>query len=106
MPHHYQKRWVFTWNADNKGQLINPQQLTNYLNEIVKKKVFQQERGFKTGKLHFQGRFCVKGPRIGKRKLLEMFKSLGNVKNLTLSPERVYNSTSYCTKVESRVGGP
>ena len=106
MAYHYQKRWVFTWNADNEGQLIDPQQLMNFLNEVVEEGVFQQERGLKTGRLHFQGRFCVKGPRIGKRKLLEMFKSLGDLKHLTFSPERLYDSTSYCVKVESRVGGP
>jgi hypothetical protein len=106
MPHHYQKRWVFTWNANNEGQLVDPQKLINFLNEVVEEGVFQQERGLETGRLHFQGRFCVKGPRIGKRKLLEMFKSLGDLKNLTFSPERVYNSTTYCVKVESRVAGP
>lgn len=106
MPHHYQKRWVFTWNADSEGQQVDPQKLINFLNEVVEEGVFQQERGLETGRLHFQGRFCLKGPRIGKRKLLEMFKSLGDLKNLTFSPERLYDSTSYCIKVESRVAGP
>ena len=106
MAHHYQKRWVFTWNADNEGQLIDPQQLTNYLNEVVEEGVFQQERGLETGRLHYQGRFCLKGPRIGKRKLLDMFKSLGDTDNLTFNPERLYDSTDYCTKTETRVSGP
>ena len=35
MPHHYQKRWVFTWNADSEGQQVDPQKLINFLNEVV-----------------------------------------------------------------------
>ena len=30
MPHHYQKRWLFTWNADSEGQLVDPQQLMDF----------------------------------------------------------------------------
>ena len=35
-----------------------------------------------------------------------MFSGLGCVKNLTFSAERLYNSTQYCTKLETRVEGP
>lgn len=106
MSHHYQKRWVFTWNADNEGQLVDHQLLVQFLNEIVEEGVFQKERGLETKRLHFQGRFKLKGPRTGKKKLLTMFSSLGETKNLTLSPEKLYDSTSYCVKTESRVEGP
>ena len=100
MAHNYQKRWVFTWNADDEGCL------EKFLNEITEEGVFQKEKGLQTNRLHFQGRFVIKGPRIGKRKLLTMFEKLSNTKNLTFSPERVYDSSSYCVKDETRVEGP
>ena len=106
MAHNYQKRWVFTWNASTEGQLVDPQKLISFLNETVESGVFQKEQGLETNRLHYQGRFELKGPRIGKRKLLTMFKKLGDTKNLTFSAERLYNSTSYCVKAESRVEGP
>ena len=106
MAHNYQKRWVFTWNADESGQLINYQSLQDLLNDIVKEGVFQKERGKKTSRVHFQGRFEIKGPRIGKKKLLKLFSNLGCVKNLTFSAERVHDSTKYCTKLETQIEGP
>ena len=106
MAHNYQKRWVFTWNASDEGQLVDPQKLVQFLNKIVDSGVFQKERGLETSRLHYQGRFELKGPRIGKRKLLTLFSELGETSNLTFSPERVYNSTMYCVKEETRVEGP
>ena len=106
MAHNYQKRWVFTWNASTEGQLVDPQKLISFLNETVESGVFQKEQGLETNRLHYQGRFELKGPRVGKRKLLTMFEKLGDIKNLTFSPERLYDSTSYCVKSESRVEGP
>ena len=35
-----------------------------------------------------------------------MFTNLVCVKNLTFEPERVENSTAYCTKLETRIDGP
>jgi len=40
MAHHYQKRWVLTWNSDSEGQ----QKLIKFLNEIVEEGIFQHER--------------------------------------------------------------
>ena len=106
MAHHYQKRWVFTWNANDDGSLPDRQQLERYLNEITTQGVFQKEKGQGTGRLHYQGRFELKGPRIGKKQLLTMFKELGSTTNLTFSPERLYDSSNYCVKEETRVEGP
>ena len=75
-------------------ELIDPQQLVQFLNKIVESGVFQKERGVETSRLHYQGRFELKGPRIGKRKLLRMFSELGETSNLTFSPERLYGIVS------------
>lgn len=103
MPHHYQKHWAFTWNASTEGQQVDPQKLISFLNQIVESGVFQTEQDFETNRLHYQERFELKEPRIGKRKLLTIFEKLGDTKNLTVSPERLYDSTSYCVKAKSRV---
>ena len=106
MAHYYQKKWVFTWNADDDGQLVDCHKLQNLLNEISKQGVLQSERGKKNARIHYQGRFELKGSRTGKKQLLKMFRVLGCTKNLTFRPELSVDSTSYCVKDESRVGGP
>ena len=106
MAHYYQKRWVFTWNADENGMLVDVKKLQALLNNIAKEGVFQKERGEKTGRLHIQGRFELQGPRTGKKQLLKMFGVLGCTKNLTFRPELSVDSTDYCTKTETRVLGP
>ena len=106
MAHHYQKRWVFTWNAEDDGTLVNKDSLIILLNKVTVEGVFQKEKGKKTARLHYQGRFNLKGSRLGKKRLLEIFSELGDVRNLTLEPEILYDSTKYCTKSETRVDGP
>lgn len=106
MAHYYQKKWVFTWNTDESGILVNETKLQNLLNEIVEEGVFQKERGKKTGRLHMQGRFKLKGPRTGKKQLLKLFSELACVRNLTFEPERSKDSTRYCSKIQTRVDGP
>lgn len=106
MAHYYQKKWVFTWNAKDDGQLIDCHKLQNLLNNISKQGVFQCERGKKNARIHYQGRFDLKGSRTGKKQLLEMFGVLGCTKNLTFRPELSADSTDYCTKTETRVSGP
>ena len=64
MAHHYQKRWVFTWNRDDLGGLPNRQNLVDLLNEMAVKLVFQTEAELKTGRLHYQFRFQLKGSRL------------------------------------------
>lgn len=106
MAHQYQKRWVFTWNANENDQLIDFNNLKNLLQEIAQEGVFQKERGEKTNRLHYQGRFELKGPRTGKKQLLKLFSQLGDIVNLTFQPEKLYDSTRYCTKESTRVEGP
>ena len=93
MTHNYQNPWVFTWNAVESGHLVDCLSLQNLLNEIAKKGVFQKEKGNETCRLHYQGRFELRGPRIEKKQLLKLFSNLGCVKNLTFSAERLYSST-------------
>jgi len=106
MAHYYQKKWVFTWNANDDGQLVDCHKLQNLLNEISKQGVFQSERGKKNARMHYQGRFELKGSRTGKKQLLKMFGVLGCTKNLTFRPELYGDSTDYCTKTETRISGP
>ena len=106
MPHYYQKKWVFTWNADNDGNLVRHKDLETFLNKITKSGVFQKEKGKNSSRLHYQGRFELKGPRTGKKQLLSLFSELGCVKNLTFEAERLIDSTEYCTKIETRISGP
>lgn len=106
MINNYQKCWVFTCNSDESDQLIDHKILENLLNKISVEGVFQNEKGLKTCPTHYQGRFKLKGPRIGKRRLLEIFSQIGCVSNLTFSPERLNNSTAYCTKSLARLEGP
>lgn len=106
MAHHYQKRWVFTWNANEDGSLPDCTKLRTFLDGIVVEGVFQRECGLKTGRQHYQGRFELKGSRLGKKRLLELFREVADVTQLTFAPEIAYDSTRYCTKAESRVEGP
>ena len=106
MVHYYQKRWVFTWNADDRDDLVDSRELQEFLSKIAEEGVFQKERGQKSGRVHYQGRFVLKGPRTGKKQLLKLFSEINCVTNLTLEFEKVYNSTRYCTKSTTRVDGP
>ena len=106
MAHNYQKKWVFTWNANNFGDLPDRNKLSVFLDALTVEGVFQLEQGLKTARLHYQGRFVLKGPRLGKKRLLELFSELSDVSNLTFEPEVLYDSTKYCTKDETRVSGP
>lgn len=106
MAHNFQKRWVFTWNADDLGGLPNRANLIDLLDSIAVKGVFQRERGLKTDRLHYQGRFELKGPRLGKMRLLEIFSQVCETSQLTLDPEILYDSTKYCSKSETRDQGP
>ena len=57
MAHYYQKRWVFTWDADENGMLVDVKKLQALLNNIAKEGVFQKKRSEKTRRLHIQGCF-------------------------------------------------
>lgn len=106
MNHHYQKKWVFTWNLGFNEHVPTPEELQLFLSSIAVKGVFQQERGLTTERLHYQGRFELKGPRIGKMKLLSYFSEKWDIINLTTEREESFDSSLYCTKNETRVAGP
>ena len=106
MAHHYQKKWVFAWNANNSGDLPDRKKLSVMLDALTVEGVFQLEQGLKTARLHYQGRFKLRGARLGKKRLLELFRELSDVSNLTFEPEVLYDSSKYCTKDETRVSGP
>lgn len=104
--HNYQKRWVFTWNINDAGWMPKQKDLSALLDIYVVSGVFQLELGLTTARPHYQGRFELKGSRLGKKRLLEIFRELGDTSQLTFQPEIVYDSTSYCTKSETREAGP
>lgn len=106
MTHYYQKKWIFTWNMDESGTLVDDKKLQNLLNEIVEEGVFQKERGEKTSRLRYQGRFKLKDPPTGKKQLLKLFSKLACVRNLTFEPERSKDFTRYCSKIQTRVDVP
>ena len=105
MIHSLQKRWVFTWNADDKGNLPSPNLVQDKLGPIASEAVFQLEIGSDTGRRHYQGRFKLLN-RKSKRSLLKIFAEIFSTKNLTLQVEIAFDSSSYCEKIETRVGGP
>lgn len=106
MAHKFQKRWVFTWNANSNDELPNLEILQDFLNEYVQEGVFQLEQGSKTGRRHYQGRFELLGERIGKTALLKLFATKFDIINLTFEPEVCKDSSAYCTKLDSRIDGP
>lgn len=106
MAHRYQKRWVFTWNGVGTPEVPPPTELVRFLDPLVEEGVFQLEVGKKTQNAHYQGRFVLRGPRIGKRKLLSLFADKYDTMNLTVEPEILSDSTSYCIKEDTSVGGP
>lgn len=57
MIHSLQKRWVFTWNADDQDKLPSPDLIQKKLNNIASEAVFQLEVGSNNGRRHYQGRF-------------------------------------------------
>lgn len=105
MSHHYQKKWVFTWNSC-LDYLPQETKICEFMNRHTTECVFQLEKGSQTGRLHYQGRFTLKGPRQGKRSLLKLFDETFDTKGLTIEHEIIYDSTKYCTKSETRVKGP
>lgn len=102
--------WIFTWNGetteDSPTNLPSVEAMKSFLNKRTKESVFQLERGDEAGRYHYQGRMTLKGGRISKKRLLSEFGELGNVKNLTLSAEEHYDTSAYCTKLETRRAGP
>ena len=105
MIHSLQKRWIFTWNANKDGELPLAFALQEKLNKIASEAVFQLEVGETTGRKHYQGRFKLLS-RKSKKALLKLFSELFDTSNLTLQVELAYDSSSYCEKLDTRIGGP
>jgi len=106
MAHNLQKKWIFTWNADDEGNLPSVETLQKTLDLIAQEAVFQLEKGETTGRYHYQGRLTLIGSRIGKRALLNLFSEIGDIQYLTPAPELNYDSHTYCIKDDTRVSGP
>ena len=105
MIHSLQKRWIFTWNASEDGELPPAPAIEDKLNQIAAEAVFQLEVGETTGRKHYQGRFKLL-TRKSKKVLLKDFSNIFETSNLTFQAEIAYDSSSYCEKSETRIGGP
>ena len=45
MAHNYQKRWVFTWNADENDRIVDSKKLQELLNEIAEEGGISERAG-------------------------------------------------------------
>ncbi len=100
------RNWIFTINADDKGYLVNQQDLVKFLTKHTDKFVFQEEIGEETGRRHYQGCFRSLN-RVRQTTLLNLFKKhLGDITHVTIN--RMVGdwdeSVLYCTKDDTRVG--
>lgn len=101
------RRWVFTWNADSNGNLPSAKNLKSFLqqDDLFSHGVFQLEKGVETQRNHFQGRFELRRQQT-RPQVLTRFEKVFNVLNLTVQKEECYDSTMYCTKLDTRIDGP
>jgi len=101
------KRWVFTWNSENNGEIISQELLIQMLKNIAVTYAFQQE---KMSRLHYQG-FFVLSTRSRLKTILNKFESQMTleqrhmIKNLTL--ERMFGTVEealkYSTKMDTKI---
>ena len=75
MIHSLQKRWVFTWNANEDDRLPSASSVQDLLNKIASEAVFQLEVGETTNRKHYQGRFSLLN-RKSKKALLKIFSEI------------------------------
>lgn len=108
-----QKRWFFTWQEVEDVPLPPVEIVQKILSDkqyFEQDWVFQKERGEKSGRLHYQGRFSLYKTRKTKSKILKEFVLIFGVdpKGLVLDWEKgtLSESIVYCTKEETRVAGP
>lgn len=100
------KNFIFTWNEDSNGHLIEPKSLELVLSKTYREYLFQKERGEETQRLHYQGYF-ISDIRKRKSTILNDFKSLGlDITNLTVNPMQgsVEQNNLYCTKSNTAIG--
>lgn len=102
--------WDFTWNFSGDERELNDfdfwlkldkDKIDLFLQEHCKKWAFQLERGKKTGRYHFQGRFSLKE----KTRLSGLVKLLPGAHFSKTSNENRTN-TFYVEKTDTRVDGP
>ena len=90
---------------DQNDRLPSASSIQDILNKIASEAVFQLEVGETTSRRHYQGRFKLLS-RKSKKALLIIFSEIFSTSNLTLQVELAYDSSSYCEKFETRIGGP
>lgn len=103
------KNWSFTWQTNmRQRKLPDRGKLASFLNRTCKKSVFQLELGERRKKRHFQGGFILQGPRLSKKKVLELFsKNFKNVAGLTISKAHDIEAVmKYSSKEQTRLEGP
>ena len=103
------KNWIFTIQVNEKMPSLPPETVViEWLQKYACDAIFQEERGKTTGRLHYQGRLRLSGPRITKsafKKQIEEFKM--NFAGFTFAKEfDSASSNRYCVKSETRTRGP
>jgi len=93
--------WDVRWNADG----ITPDEIKETLKGVVKKFVFQKEKG-DSGYLHYQGRISLIKKRRNKMKVLELFTIPPNYCEPTLNAEHFKGDAFYQMKKDTREEGP
>jgi len=101
------KDWVFTWNATDKKELPDLEDVSSFLQSEFELYVFQEEIGEESERRHYQGAFRSK-IRVRHSTLMKRFYEkfyLDHVKYLTINRMcgTWQENIDYCTKVESRV---
>lgn len=102
-------RWVFTWNA-NLGFFgstlpVEPLTLQNWMDKEFLSFTFQQERGEKEERLHYQG-FFVTPIRVRHSTLLKKFaEAHGDIQNLTINRMcgSLEENIAYATKNDTAI---
>ncbi|AXH73087.1 MAG: replication-associated protein [Cressdnaviricota sp.] len=93
--------WDVRWNADE----TTPEEIKETLKDVVKKFVFQKEKG-DSGYLHYQGRISLIKKRRNKMKVLELFTIPPNYCEPTTNMEHFKGDAFYQMKKDTRIEGP
>lgn len=99
------KNFVFTWNAEDSGSLVDSEDLKSFLKSYSQEYLFQKEVGEETNREHYQGYFILH-VRKRKKTILNDFQLIfENIQNLTIAPMQgtVDQNKSYCMKTEGEV---
>lgn len=97
---------VCTYDFRISKEGITHQKIIEVLKEFCKKWVFQEEKGEKTGYVHYQGRFSLK-MKNHKHLILNKFKLKEFVPNyLEKTSKENQTNTFYVTKEDTKIAGP